>query len=105
MCEEESTGRSKKSSSTKPKVVSKQLSNSMFGIETIPKSILGKAFDWNISRCTQRCARLWSKQTLQRRERQVGLESVKGTKSNASNGQSDNANDSSFGENGLKEVP
>ena len=37
-CEEESTGRSKGSQHrTKPKVVSKQLSNSMFGIETIPK--------------------------------------------------------------------
>ena len=93
------------STSTKPKVVSKQLSNSMFGIETIPKVSLAKHLTGILAGVLKDAPAYGLNKRYRDEKGKLVWKVSKGTKSNVPNGQSDNANDSSFGENGLKEVP
>jgi hypothetical protein len=93
------------SSLTKRKVVSKQLSNSMFGIETIPKVSLAKHLTGILAGVLRDAPAYGLNKRYRDEKGKLVWKVSKGTKSNASNGQTDNANDSSFGENGLKEVP
>ena len=77
----------------------------MFGIETIPKVSLAKHLTGILAGVLKDAPAYGLNKRYRDEKGKLVWKVSKGTKSNVPNGQSDNTNDSSFGENGLKAVP
>ena len=93
------------SSFTMRKVSSKQLSNSMFGIETIPKVSLAKHLTGILAGVLKDAPAYGLNKRYRDEKGKLVWKVSKGPRPNASNGQTDAAHDSSSGGEGLKEVP